>query len=272
MVTFFGKYLLEGRHVKGVEIITAQIELRWPVAAWVLGAHLYAILVPIALCVAVNHHWQYLVEQTYNPFLFYVAAGLWCAGSAFETAQNAIDRWYLTPECASAEGIGFVDMLAFWFMTAGQAVVAVAIGGEAGWVWAVAVLAVLAYPLFYVMQKLMFAPMAAVGLITAVLGYLAFGDPVIFLSLLLAQATLFFFSALLATGAQAMHGFTTAFASSGVWFLVWAIHNGDNDSQMSWIFVIAVVIAAIGLRFLLWPVLEKLPASPRVVRGRVGEV
>ncbi len=252
--------------MKGFDQVMAQVEIRGPVAAWVLGAHLYAILVPLALCIAVNQHWDYLLAHTYSPFLFYIVVGLFCAGSAFEVAQNAMDRWYLTRDCASALGSGFNDMLAVWFMTAGQALMAVAIGGESWWVVAIAILAVLAFPVFYLAEKAVFLPMAVMGILTAVLGYMAFGDPVIFLQLLLAQVTMFFFNALLATGAQVLHGFTTAAASSGVWFLIWAISNGAAGTPTSWIFVGGVVVAAVILRFALWPVLTRLPKSPRVVR------
>ena len=252
--------------MKGIDRVVAQVEIRWPEAAWVLGAHLYAVLVPLILVLVVDHHWGYLLEHTFKPSLLYVVVGLFCAGSAFEVAQNAMDRWYLTRECASALGSGFVDMLAFWFMTAGQGVMAIAIGGDQWWVIAIAVIAVLAFPVFYLAGKAVFLPMAVVGILTAILAYLSFGDPVIFLQLLLAQVTLFFFNALLETGAQILHGFTTAAAASGVWFLIWAIHNGEAGTPMSWVVVIGVVIVAAILRFTLQPVLARLPMSPRIVR------
>jgi len=254
--------------MKSIDRVMAQVEIRWPEASWVLGAHLYAVLLPLVLVFAVDHHWDYLLENTFRPALFYVVVGLFCAGSAFEVAQNAMDRWYLTKDCASALGSGFVDMLAFWFMTVGQAVMAVAIGGDQWWVNVIAVIAVLAFPVFYLAEKFVFLPMAVVGTLTAVLAYLAFGDPVIFLQLLLAQVTMFFFHALLETGAQALHGFTTASAASGVWFLVWAIHNGAAGTPMGWVFVIGVVVAAAMLRFALQPLLSRLPMSPRIVRQK----
>jgi len=254
--------------MKSIDQVAAQIEIRWPEALWVLGAHLYAVLLPLVLVLAVDHHWDYLLVHTFRPSLFYVVVGLFCAGSAFEAAQNAMDRWYLTRECASALGSGFIDMLAFWFMTAGQAVMAVAIGGDRWWVIAIATFSVLAFPAFYLAEKAVFLPLAVVGILTAVLAWLAFGDPVIFLQLLLAQATMFFFNALLETGAQVLHGFTTAAAASGVWFLVWAIHNGAAGTPMSWMFVIGVVVAAAILRFVLQPLLIRLPTSPRIVRQK----
>ncbi len=252
--------------MKATSQVISQVELPWPVASWVLGAHFYATIVPLALAYATYIYCDYLTSNIYSPFLFYIVVGLYCAGSAFEVAQNAIDRWYLTKECGSALGAGFCDMVAFWFMTAGQAVMAVAIGGDQWWVIAIAIIAVLLFPVFYLQRILIFLPMAVMGALTAVLAYFSFGDPVVFLTLLLAQVTMFFFNALLATGAQVLHGFTTAAASSGLWFLIWAIHNGEAGTPMSWFFVIGVVVGAVILRFLLWPVLTKLPISPRIIR------
>jgi hypothetical protein len=253
--------------MKAVDQVTSQVELPWPVAGWVLGAHFYATIVPLALAYATYFYWDYLTLNIYSPFLFYIVVGLYCAGSAFEVAQNTVDRWYLTRDCGSALGAGFCDMVAFWFMTAGQAVMAVAIGGDQWWVIAIAVLAVLLFPVFYLGQKLIFLPLAVMGALTAVLAYFSFGDPVVFLMLLLAQVTMFFFNALLATGAQVLHGFTTTAASSGLWFVIWAIHNGEADTPTSWYFIIGVVVGAVILKFALWPVLTKLPMSPRIIRG-----
>jgi hypothetical protein len=252
--------------MKAADQVASQVELPWPVASWVLAAHFYATVLPLALAYATYLYWDYLTLNIFSPFLFYIVVGLYCAGSAFEVAQNTFDRWYLTEECGSALGAGFCDMVAFWFMTAGQAVMAVAIGGDQWWVIVIAVIAVLLFPVFYLRQKLIFLPMTVVGTLTAILAYLSFGDPVVFLLLLLAQVTMFFFHALLATGAQVLHGFTTAAASSGLWFVIWAIHNGEAGTPVSWYFVIGVVVAAVILRFVLWPVLTKLPMSPRVIR------
>jgi hypothetical protein len=246
--------------------IAGQVEIRGSEAVWVLGAHLYATLLPLILCVVVDHHWAYLSVRAHDPLLFYIAVGLLCIGSAFEVAQNTIDRWYLTPETASANGAGFCDFLFYWFVTAGQAVVAIAIDGGAVWVWSGATAAVLIFPLLYLKQVAIFAPMGVTGIMIAVVAYRTFGDPVIFLQLLLPVVTLYFFGLLLKTGAQVMHGFTTAAASSGIWFLVLAIHNGETSTPWSWTTVIVTVAATVLLGAALRPVLARLPASPRVVR------
>ncbi len=242
------------------------IEISWPVASWVLAAHLYALLLPLALCAAVQYYWSFLGETTAYPFLFFAAALLMCIASAFEVAQNTIDRWYLTPETASANGIGFCDFLFYWFITAGQAVMAVAIGGDSTYILAIAVLVVCVLPFAYIFQVAHFAPMSIAGILVVITAFRAFGDPVIFLQFLLVGLTMYFFSALLRTANQLLHGFTTACASSGLWFLIWAIHNSANEAAHSWTFVLGVCLAALIVAGLAWKPINNLPASRRVVR------
>ena len=56
--------------------IAQDVDLPLPTAVWVLGAHAYALLVPLVLVVAVTHHWTELVSLTAFPILFYVAVML----------------------------------------------------------------------------------------------------------------------------------------------------------------------------------------------------
>lgn len=246
--------------------LLSSIELPWPVATWVLLAHAYALLVPLGLWLAVDRHWDYLVANTYRPVLFYVAAVLLCAGSAFEVVQNAIDRWYLTRESASATGTGLSDFLFYWLIIAGQAICAIALAGDVWFVSAIALAAVVVFPFCYLRQIAVFAPISIVGLLVTVLSFIAFGDPVIFLQILLSAVTIYFFTALLRTGAQSIHGFTTMAASSGVLFFIWALGNGAAGTPQSWSFVAAVAVAVVAAGAALWPFLVKLPASPRIVR------
>lgn len=243
--------------------VLSSVDIRGGVAAWVLGAHLYAVLVPLVLVLVTSHHWDYLLTTVHNPSLFYVAAVLMGAGSAFEVAQNAIDRWYLTPDVASANGVGFCDLLAFWFVCMGQAVFAVGLGGDAWWVLALAALTVLAYPVCYLTQTGHFVPPSLIGILVAVLGYQAFGDPAILLSIFLGFATIYFFMALLRTGAQVLHGFTTISASSGLWFFRWSVENGEAGTPISWSFFVGVLVVSALVLAAAWPLLTKLPTSPR---------
>ena len=71
---------------------------------------------------------------------------------------------------------------------------------------------------------------------------------------------------LLKTGAQFIHGFTTIAASSGLWFLVWTLHNGATGRPNSWLFVGAMIALMALAGFALWPAMTKLRSSERVVR------
>jgi len=246
--------------------VLASVEIGGLEAIWVLAAHFYAVLVPLVLVFVTHHHWDYLVAMVHDPFLFYVAAVLLAAGSAFEVAQNTLDKWYLTSETASANGVGLCDMLAFWFVTAGQSVVLIALAGGAWWVIAIAAVAIVSFPICYLTQVAHFAAPSALGIFVAVAGYQAFGDPVIFLSIILGFATVTFFSALLRTGAQVLHGFTTVAASSGVWFLRWAIENSEAGTPTSWFLVGGVAAVTAGLLAIAWPFMIRLPVTERIIR------
>jgi hypothetical protein len=224
--------------------ILSTIEISCAEAVWVFAAHLYAVLMPLTLCVAVSRHWDYLVQTTHKPFLFYVGVGLLTAGSAFEVAQNSLDKWYLTNDTGSANGAGLCDFLFHWLVTAGQAACAIAIAGHHLWVVAIATSMLLVFPALYLYRIAHFAPLAISGLLVVSLAYLTFGDPIVFMQPVLMAVTIYFFTALLKTGAQVIHGFTTIAAASGL-----------------------VLIAIIGVAAaVLWPVLMMLPASTRSIR------
>lgn len=242
-------------------------DLPAPVAAWVLMAHAYALLTPLVLVFAVEGHREYLATVTAYPVLFFVAAAVLCAGSAFEIAQNAIDRWYIRPGTGSAGEPAFCDFLFSACITAGQALVAIAIAGDRPWVLAVALLALMAQPACYLGRFAVFAPLAVTGLLATVVAYRAFGDPLVFLQLLLVAVTLYFFTALLRTRAQALHGFTTAAAASGMWLLAAAIGHGARGETTAVEALGAVVLVAGALAALAWRPLLALPATPPTTGG-----
>ena len=244
--------------------IRSDIELPLPTAIWVLGAHLYALLVPLVLFAAVVHHWDAIIPRTDYPLVLLVAAGLMMAGSAFEISQNAIDRWYLTPETASAEGTGFCDFLFYWLIVASQGAIAIACIGSSAWVVVLVAAMVLVFPVLYLRQVAHFAPLAVLGFLAAFGAWRSFGDPVIFVQLVLSPLTMVFFGALLKTGAQLLHGFTTAAASSGVLFLAWGIHGGATEQPQSWLTVVLIVGATLLLVAICRPLMLRLPQTPRV--------
>jgi len=245
--------------------VLAAVQLSGREAAWVLSAHAYALLVPLLFSLAIWRYWDYLQTTTDEPFLFFIAGALFAAGAAFEVAQNTMDNWYLTKDSASANGVGFCDFLFYLCITAGTAVGAVAVGGDQWWVLLVAVAAVLALPPLYFSNGPHFAALGAANVLAIGLAYAAFGDPVIWLQLLATGATIYFFELLLRSGAQTMHGFTTLSASSGVWFLIWAIANGAAGSSVTWVTVLSVSALSVAAGAALWPRLRRMRPSRRLV-------
>jgi hypothetical protein len=243
--------------------LSDDIQLPVPTAVWVLGAHIYALLVPLVLITALLHHWQGVAERADYPVLLLFAAGLMMAGSAFEIAQNGIDKWYLTPATGSAEGTGFCDFLFYWFIVASQGFVALACMGENPAVLALSIVLIATFPFFYLRQIAPFMPLAVLGLLSVFTAYVRFEDPVIVLQLLLSPLTMYFFGLLLKTGAQMLHGFTTAAASSGVLFLAWGIHGGVEARPQSWEFVLTIIGITVLVAAALRPLLLKLEQTPR---------
>ncbi|MGI9308156.1 MAG: hypothetical protein ACR2P6_02770 [Gammaproteobacteria bacterium] len=247
----------------GLERVFGQMDLRGGLAVWVLSAHFYAVLVPLVLIWAVHGNWEYVVASTDRPEFFYVAVGLMMAGSAFEVAQNTVDRWYLTPDVGSADGIGFCDLLFFWFVVASQAAIVIACVGDIFSLTIASVFIVMVFPVFYLRRIAPFLPMSLLGVAAAIGAYVSFGDPIIFLQILLPAITMFFYGLLLRTGAQILHGFTTVAASSGVVFLAWGISNGAQGAVTSWVAVVVAVVLVVIAGLLVRPSLARLSPTPR---------
>jgi hypothetical protein len=243
--------------------VRAQVAIRGPLAAWVLVAHAYATALPLVLVFVAARHWDYLATVADYPSFLFAAAALLCAGSAFEVSRNAVDRWYIEPGTGSAGEPAFWDFLFSWCITAGQAATVVALAGRSPWMLALAAAAVLAQPWCYFSRRATFAPLSVTGLLAAFAAYRDFGDPVVFLQLLLVALTLYFFVALLRTGAQALHGFTTAAAASGLWFLVLAMGNGAAGTPLSWAFTGGIAGAALLVAAIAWVPLCALAPTPR---------
>jgi hypothetical protein len=242
--------------------ISDSISLPLPVAVWVLSAHFYALVIPLVLVWAVSANWEYVTLNADMPYLFFVAVALMMAGSAFEIAQNSIDKWYLKPEQGSVNGVGFCDMLFYWFVVASQAAVAIACKGDWWWMSVLVGLLALVFPVFYLKQWAPFRVLGLLGLISLATAYLSFFNPVILLQLGLTPMTMFFFGLLLKTGAQQLHGFTTSSAASGVVFLAWGIVGAAAGEMMSWWMLLGIVATVAIVLTLLRPVLEKLPTTP----------
>ncbi len=125
-----------------------------------------------------------------------------------------------------------------------------------------ALVSVVALPLLYGRGQAQFVPLAVVGLTAVASAYRSFADPVVVLQLVLSPLTMLFFASLLRTGNQALHGFTTLFASSGVLFLAAGIHGAATDQPLSWVAVGLIALVTGVAMVVLKPLLARLPATP----------
>jgi hypothetical protein len=239
--------------------VAREIDLPFATAAWVLIAHLLTILAPLLLVVAVADHRGFLDGVLDRPSLLYVSAGLLVVASVCESAQNTLDRWYLTGAPPSLLDMLFNSLIVF--ALAFQVLAAV---GDAGWVWPTALALATLFPIGYLMGWPTPPLQAVLGLAATITLYRAFDQPVIFFSLVTVFFTLFFFDVLLRTLQQVMHGFTTLVNAFSVVALVAAIDWAARGSHgWSWIETIAVAVVLVGLTLALRPRLLKLPPTPR---------
>jgi len=240
-----------------------QVDLPPLVATWVLGIHGLALLIPLTLLIVVEHQSELVAARADYPDLFPLAVLLMMLGSAFEMMQNHADRWYVTPESASAGGQSSADMLFYSFITLSQAVIIIACVGQTVWLSVPALLLALSQPFFYLSGRFVMLPLAAVGLLSSAVAYVTFGDPVILLQIGMPAVTGFFFGILLSTGNQLMHGLTTLAASFGVVLLAWGIQRSGTLVLDGWLVVVAVVIAVLVLLLGTRRFLRSLKPTPR---------
>jgi hypothetical protein len=243
--------------------IADSIDIRGGLALWVLTAHSWALLLPLLLIAVVTANADYVAANTDYGWVFYIVAGVMMAGSAFEIAQNTIDRWYLTPDCASAKGKSFCDLLFFWFIVASQGLVIFACFGSNLWLSIPILLLVLVYPWFYLRSKLDMVPLAVLGLGSVAAMWFSFGDPLVFLQLLISPLVGVFFAALLRSGAQFLHGFVTLLASSNGLFTAWVIHSAADGEPTPWTTVAVAAVLMIALLLAVPRATKNLTTTPR---------
>ena len=248
--------------------LRARIDLPAAVAVWVLVAHAIALLTPLLLLWAVYANWDHVAEQASAPAFFYVAVALMMASAAFEIAQNTADRWYLLPGMGSTTRPALADFLFYVFSCLGTVALITACMGDAWWLVAISLIAAGAFMFLYLTGRPPFAALGALGLISTVVLFLTFGNPIVFLQPVAGQLTLYFFTLLLKTRAQSLHGCLALVSVSGLWVIAWAIYGSAREAPESWTFVVGFVAAAGIAALALKPRLEKLTATPhRQVAG-----
>ena len=251
-------------------IIANEVDLPPVTAVWVLFAHFVTTVIPLYMMWVVYENWEYLLQSSFSPHMFYVAAAMFLCSSPFEVAQNHIDKWYLTEECGSAYGVGLCDFLFWFFMILGMIALTVAAAGDNPWLVGIGCSAIVVYFFVYLMWGIPYPALALSGIPAAVAMYSVFGDPLIYFLIIGPSAVLFYFiTALLATGAQFLHGFTTLSAGAGFAVATWGMLSGIQETPHSWttfaIVCLVLLVAGVALR----PVLLRLAPTPhRILSDR----
>ena len=263
-ITGFGKQ----DPVPPYKIIANEVDLPPRTAVWVLFAHFVTTVIPLYMMWVVYEHWEFLLEHSFSPHMFYVAAAMFLCSSPFEVAQNNIDKWYLTEECGSAYGVGLCDFLFWFFMILGMIALTVAAAGDNLWLVGIVCSAIVVYFFTYLLRGIPYPALALSGIPAAVAMYSIFGDPLIFFLIIGPSAILFYFiTALLATGAQFLHGFTTLSAGAGFLVATWGMSSGIQEEPHSWamfaIVCLVLLVAGVALR----PTLLRLAPTPHRIPG-----
>ena len=243
--------------------LKAQIDLPAPVAVWVFAAHAIAVLSPLVLLWAVHANWDYVASQANAPGFFYVAVAFMMASGAFEFAQNTADRWYLLPGMGSTTSPALADFLFYMCNALSMLALITACVGGLWWLMALCGLVAGVFAFLYLTGRQPFAAFGVLGFLSTVALYFTFDNPIVFLQLVTGQLTLYFFSLLLKTRAQSLHGCVALVSTSGLWVIAWAIHSSANGRPPGWVLLVVLAVAAGGLALALKPRLENLKATPR---------
>jgi hypothetical protein len=227
-------------------------------AVWVLFAHLFVLLSAVPTMLVFETHREVLAKLVHSPAMIYAGVVVYTVGIAFEIAQNASDRWYLTQINET-----FCDGLFYSFMVAGFALIAMGVSHEP-WLWAVLIATSLLHPVAYVAGHfLRFILLTTALLLVDYAMYDALRDPVVFLHTIFTFAGLYFLALLMRTHAQSLHG--AAAACFGLSFLAFPLAltahvqgTPSSFSSVGW-----AVLGLVGLLGAAFPLLSRARASRR---------
>ena len=243
--------------------LKAQIDLPAPVAVWVFAAHAIALLSPLALLWAVHANWDYVAFRANAPGFFYVAVAFMMASGAFEFAQNTADRWYLLPGMGSTTSPALADFLFYMCNALSMMALITACIGGIWWLLALCAVVAGAFAFLYLTGRQPYAAFGVLGFLSTLALFFTFDNPIVFLQLVTGQLTLYFFTLLLRTRAQSLHGCVALVSTSGLWVIAWAIHSSAQGRPPGWVLLVVLAVAAGALALALKPRLGQLKATPR---------
>ena len=238
--------------------VANQIDLPSGTAWFVLLAHLFVLFSSLSVVVAVESHRAYLETVLYSPTLVSLGAGVYVAGIAFEVAQNAIDRWYLTEATK-----GFCDMLFYTFMMAGFGLMTMGCIDNP-WLWAAAIALVIAFPIAYLVDTVAQFPALGWSMILCdAAAYLALETPIIVLHTVITMIALGYLAILMKTHAQWLHGVAASLFGLAIFAWPVAIASAASGSVLGWWETGAIALGAGALLGVSFPLLSRSGATPR---------
>ena len=242
-----------------LERIGREVDIPAGVAVWVLGAHAVTLASPVLVVWVVFRHTDAVAGVLPHPFLVLVAAALFLVGSAFEIAQNTIDRWYYEGPYPA-----FSDLLFNTLIVGGLACLALA-ADPAPWLVAVVVGATVIFPVLYLAGVVPYPAMGVVGLAAVWSLYQALQTPVVVLLLVFSTGlNLYLLAVIVRTRAQSIHGAIAL--SNGVGMAVIALSIAQAlapTRPTGWVPVLAVVVATAVAAGVAWRPLCDLAPTPR---------
>jgi len=248
--------------VRAIERITAEIDLPFGVALWVIGAHVLTLLSPLLLVWVAFTHPMFIAERAAHPWLIVVGAAVMMVGSALEIAQNTFDRWYLTADTGSALLPTLVDCAFYTTICIGLMLVGIAVD-DTPLLIALMALATLGTPILYLLDIPHHGMSAVLGAIVTFVLYRHFGNPSVWLFVVIGSTNGYFFTLLLKTLSQSLHGFTAIVNGVGTAVVAWSIHQSALGAPSSWLSV-GMTVAGMGVAMgAVYPLLSKLRATPR---------
>ncbi len=239
--------------------LRAEVDLPTPVAVWVLTAHALTLASPLVLNWVAHRHAVALGDWLAAPFLLHVAAAFFFVGSAFEIAQNTVDRWYYEGPYAA-----FSDLLFNGFIALGLGALALAVGLDRWWVVAVVVLAAVAFPVLYLADRVPYPATGVLGLVAVGLWLEAFANPaILFLLAFTTGVNLWLLALIVRTRAQSLHGGIALANGIGLLAIPWTVVGALEAQPLGWGGAVAGLVALAVVAGAATPRLAALRPTPR---------
>lgn len=230
------------------------------IAAWLIASHLWVLATPLVMIWVIDAYADALPTGLASPALVIIASAVYIGSTAFEVAQNAADRWYLTESTRSGADLVFNTglTLSFCLYTIGFT--------GLNWLGIATIALAAVYPAFYIRSTDGHrAVSGVVTLLATVALFVVTRDPAAFLFIVLNACGAYLIMTLIKHGSQWLHGW--AAFMFGLGYLAWplTIVNAARGTPMTWLqFGVITAVVALG-GVVLTPLMRRMPRTPRAL-------